>query len=141
VGERPEPQELTAQVVMKDGKLPDPASFQKAVRQVSEQFSVRGVELVVDGVYETVDGKPALRIPESRELLILAPLTRKVQWDKKRDREAAATDEEKSAFERLTVAGVTAGARLLITGPLTVEAGKPPALQVRIFTTGEPGTK
>src|SRR4051794_24275880 len=108
---------------MKDGRVPDLESFGRAVRKVSEQFSIRGVELVVEGELAQVDGKPALRLTETGETLLLVPLEHKVQWDKKQNREAAATDEEKAAFERLTKSA--AGTRVVVTGPATGEPGKP----------------
>jgi len=117
--------------VTRGGVLPDVAAFARAVRRVGDQFTLRGVEITARGELTEAGGRAMVRLTGTGELLALAPLLRKVQWDAVSRREAAASAEERGACARLLRerrAGV-----VRVTGPLAGEPGQAPVLEVREF--------
>jgi hypothetical protein len=77
----------TAEIVMRDGRLPDLQRFARAVRSVGEPFTLRGIEITIEGTLVEEAGRVTLRIPGTGQVIELAPLQHKVQWDQRRDRE------------------------------------------------------
>jgi hypothetical protein len=67
----------------------------------------------------------------------LAPLTRTVQWDMKRNRAESPTRAERKAYEKLTAQSKKQSVRVRVVGPLIQEGadGKPTRqiLEVRKF--------
>jgi hypothetical protein len=122
-------------VVPRGPQLLDPQALSRAVRGASAQFRVRGMEATVDGCLARQGRRILLRIGGSGGLLRLAPLRHKVQWDRRRNREALPTESELLAFRRLLDRRHALGRRVRVIGPVVVTAdGQPPILQVRQFS-------
>ena len=95
--------------------------------------SLRGLEVAVDGDLVEEKGALLLRIGGTGEVVELAPLVRKVEWDAKAKQAQAPTAEERGAFERLRAQARGRGP-VRVTGPLA--AGVPGGrwrLEVRQF--------
>jgi hypothetical protein len=121
--------------VPRGGRLLDPALLFRTVRAVGDPFWLRGVEGTIEGVLVDVEGRPALKIPGSGEVLPLAALEHKVQWDVPHNRVQLITESERLAYERLVTERAQRGARVCIVGPLVPgEGGRPPLLEVRSFS-------
>jgi hypothetical protein len=121
--------------VPRGGRLLDPGLLFRTVRAVGDPFWLRGVEGTVEGVLVDAGGRPALKISGSGEILPLAALEHKVQWDVPHNRVQAITDAERQAYDKLLAERAEHGARVRIVGPLVPgEDGRPPLLEVRQFT-------
>src|SRR5262249_23206149 len=119
----------------RNGRLLDVDLLFKTVRAVGDPFWLRGVEGTIEGDLVQAGGRPALKIAGSGEVLPLAPLAHKVQWDTKQNREQASTETERRAYERLTASKPPPGSRVRIVGPLERNSdGQPPVLEVRQFS-------
>jgi hypothetical protein len=95
---------------------------------------VRGVEATIDGELVSLDGKPALKIAGTGEVLRLAPLHRMVQWDTARKREQVPTEKERSAYSKLCAQRRETGRSIRVVGPLVATStGQLPVLEVRQF--------
>jgi hypothetical protein len=124
----------TAEIVTRRGRLPDTRALARAVRSAGDPFTLRGVEATIDGCLEDRGGQLALRVSGTRDLLLLAPLRHKVQWDPRLEREQPMTAEEGTAYTRLTAQSVQVGRPVRIVGPLVeTGAGVLPTLEVRQF--------
>jgi hypothetical protein len=122
----------TGEIVTRKGRLPDLRALALAVRSVGNPFTLRGVEATIDGRLEQRGGQVALRVSVTGDLLLLAPLRHKVQWDPRLKREQPATAEERAAYTRLAEQAVQEGRSVRIVGPLVESsAGELPALEVR----------
>jgi hypothetical protein len=134
VSERVCPNTWTCRLTPRDERLLNLETVSRAVRAVGDPFRVRGVEATVDGDLLRAGGRLALRISRSRDLLRLAPLGHKVQWDRRGNREQAPTDEERSAYARLVHGRRSPSRRVRVVGPLVAARdGKPIVLQIRQF--------
>jgi hypothetical protein len=135
VGERACGTTWTGELRTHGGRLPDLTAWVRAFREeVGSAFTIRGVEAIVVGRLVEDGGHVAVEVTGTGEVLRLAPLTRKVQWDPERKREQAIAPEEQEAHRRLLATWDRAGrtpANVRITGPLG--AGKRPTLEVREF--------
>jgi hypothetical protein len=137
VSNRVAPQTWTAEFVTRDGGLPDLHALARAVRAVGGPFTLRGVEATIDGTLEESCGRLALRIPDTGQLLYLAPLEHKIQWDPRRGCEQPATAEERSAYDRLVGEWRQQPGRVEVVGPLAQTTdNRPSVLEVRQFTWG-----
>jgi hypothetical protein len=144
VSDRASSANWTGQIVTHGGRFLDPGVLFRTVRAVGDPFWLRGVEATVEGVLVDVEGRPALKLPGSGgEILPLAPLEHKVQWDVRQNRVEAMTDMERGAFERLGAERPQHGTRVRIVGPLMPgDGGRPPRLEVRQFDwRPEPSTR
>jgi hypothetical protein len=128
----------TAEVVMRAGRLPDPQRFARAVGSVGAPFTLRGIEVTVEGVLVEEGGRLALRIPATGQVLELVALGHKVQWDRRHEREQPATAEERAAYERLRAEGRQQPRRIQVVGPLVAaDEQTPPVLEVRQYSWGD----
>ena len=124
VAERPDRKTATADVVPKNGELPDVSKLQKVISESGAGATLRGVEATVEGELLQNDGKWVLRIPGKE--LWLKPLTGMVQHE--RNRPKPPRDEELNAYERLLASRPK---RVRVTGPL--RSGRGLSLEVRVF--------
>jgi hypothetical protein len=138
VSERPSPETWTAELTTRGGRLPDLEKLEAAVRKVGDQFRVRGLEATVEGVLERRASGPVLVVRDQDLVLPLTPLTRKVQWETRSDREQPATDAERGAHSRLLREWRGRPRPLRVTGPIVRTAGTLPGLQVREFAWTRP---
>ena len=129
----------TGELQTEGGRLPDLKDWVRAFREeIGQAFVIRGVEATVEGRLFEEDGKLALRLERTGEVLRLVPLRRNVAWDPKRDREAPLTDDERKAHERLAESRGRAGV-VRVVGPLVQDKdGVVSALEVREFTWPAP---
>ncbi len=120
---------------MAEGRIPDLAAWRRVFREILGQaFTIRGVEASIEGRLAEWAGRLELTVEGSEEILGLASLTEKVQWDPRRRRPQKATREERGALARLSAEGKGRPGRIRITGPLReVEGGGPPLVEVREF--------
>jgi len=119
VSERASPKTWTADVQMKDGRLPELKSWARTFRDhVGEAFVLRGVEVTVDGVLAEDDGRLGLRVSGGDAVLRLAALEGKVQWDVAGKREEPASEAERDAYKNLGVTWKGKPRRVRLTGPL-----------------------
>ena len=94
----------TCRIVPRGGRLLDLGELEQAVRKVGQQFSLRGVEATVEGTLSRApDGAPLLQLGAG-DVLRLAPLRRKVQWDPEARRAEPITAAERGAYGRLVAA-------------------------------------
>ena len=132
VSDQAEAKTWTGSLTPRDGKLPDLAALERAVRETSAAFRLRGTEAEVAGTIERREGRLVLRASGTGELFALAPLTRKVQWDTAANRDQEPTETERRAFERLTLEAEIVPGEVRVTGPVSVTAAPAlPQLQVR----------
>jgi hypothetical protein len=94
------------------------------------------VEAALAGQAAREGGSLILRRGGGAEPLLLAPLTRKVQWDAAAGRDEAATTEERGAYRRLESLCAGGPAHVLVVGPLLAgDPGGRRVLEVRSFRT------
>ncbi len=126
----------TARVLTKGGRLPDLGAWKKELSDdLGRAFVLRGVEATIAGDLLERDGRVALKVSGREEVLRLAPLGEKVQWDPRRRRPERPTREERLAHERLAARRQDGTNRVRITGPLREVPGEAlPTLEVREFT-------
>jgi len=112
-------------------------ALSRCIRQVGNPFSLRGVEATVRGWLVREDGQLVLRVSGSNEVLGLAPLRRKVQWDPSSKRAYPPTRKEWDAYYGLRMEWAGQARRIQVVGPL-VEAREngPLILEVRQFIWG-----
>src|SRR6185503_21385600 len=108
----------TADLVTRGGRLLDVDLLFRTVRAVGDPFWLRGVEATIEGVLVDQGGRPALKILGTGEILSLAPLEHKVQWDVKLYRVQATTEAERQAYTRLIEQRPGHGNRVCLVGPL-----------------------
>jgi hypothetical protein len=124
----------TAEIVTRKGRLPDLRALARAIRSAGDPFTLRGVEATIDGRLERRGDQLALRVAVSGDLLLLAPLGHKVQWDPRLMREQPATAEERAAYARLGEEAVQEGRPVRVVGPLVgSDTSEVPKLEVRQF--------
>ena len=124
----------TAKLVTKRGRLPDLEGLKRGVREAGRQFWVRGVELVIDGELVERQGRPAIRINGSGEVITLSPLDRKVQWDADREAPEPLDRLDREAYARLKSRWRGETCPVRVVGPLVTTGVKtPPILEVREF--------
>lgn len=138
VSERACPQTWTGEIRTQAGCLPDLEAWSRGFREeVGQAFTIRGVEATVAGRLVEDNGRPALRLSATGEVLRLAPLRRKVQWDPDRQREQPITDAERWAYASLRARWGNAKSQAVsvrIVGPLVQGAdGRLSHLEVREF--------
>ncbi|HZN95332.1 MAG TPA: hypothetical protein VFB81_21620 [Myxococcales bacterium] len=103
-------------MVRADGRLPDVAAFERAVRGAGEQFSLRGVEVTAVGALRKDEKGLALLLDHTGELVRLAPLEHRIEWSFRGQRAPPIGAEEKGAWERLQSAAPAP--RVRVVGPL-----------------------
>jgi hypothetical protein len=134
VSDRASAETWTAELVTRQGRLPNLRALARAIRSAGDPFTLRGVEATVDGCLERRGNQLALRVTGTGDLLLLVPLMHKVQWDPRQRREQPATAEERGAYTRLAGQALLAGRSLRVVGPLREgSAGEAPRLEVREF--------
>jgi hypothetical protein len=114
----PDAQTSTATVFLDGERLPDLAGWSERLRALAhDSYKITGVELRLSGeLRERDDGALVLEGTDRRPDLALKPLRGpKVQQDVAPRRPAAASAQEREAFQRLRAA---AGGRVSVTGPL-----------------------
>lgn len=134
ISEQACPETWTCRLVTARGLLPDMDSLTRAVREVGHQFWVRGAEVTVDGVMINRGGRPAVRIDGSGEIVVLASLSRKIQWDTENNIEEAVEPVERMTYERLAARWRGDPCRVRVVGPLRVNGkDEDPVLEVREY--------
>jgi hypothetical protein len=129
---------------MRGGRLPDLRALARHISDLRVGARLRGVEATVVGHLAASGDDLLLTVAGTGEVVGLAPLRRKVQWDVPRKREEPATDEERTAFRRLLQQSRRARRSpvLRVVGPLIEgAAGKPMTLEVRQFSALAPDEK
>jgi hypothetical protein len=129
VSPQPDRKTRTGELRTKEGRLPDLDVFASAIRDIGAGASLRGVEVTVAGNLEKHAEIFMLRASKTGELLLLEPLTEKVQFSFGKP----LPDEEKKAFQELT-AQWKQKREVQLTGPVRKAAPKAEAiLQVRLY--------
>jgi hypothetical protein len=114
--QRPDTKTQTFDLHMRESWTPDPGLFARNFRAMNVGVDVRGVEAVIDGVLTREGTNLVLRVSGAEAVIELAPLTRTVRWDTKRNRPEPLARAERKAFEKL--ARESHQRRVRITGPL-----------------------
>jgi len=132
------PKTWTGEVQTKGGRLPDLKAWRRGFHEtVGNAFAIRGVEATVEGRLLDHNGQPALQVSRTGELVRLAPLERKVQWDPQHKRAQPPTREEREAYQSLVAQWTEAKGSLSavrIVGPLVEgKEGDLPTLEIREF--------
>ena len=135
ISETPDPVTWTCEMTTREGRLPSLSAITGAVRAVGNPFSVRGIEVVVDGSVEMTSRGPVLRASGTGERFALAPATRKVQWDSRTKQDQPLSGSERSAYERFTKEVLGQTVRVRVMGRV-VDAGpkQDPILEIRTFS-------
>jgi hypothetical protein len=130
---------------MRGGRLPDLRALARHISDMRVGARLRGVEATVVGHLVARGDELLLTVAGTGEVVRLASLRRKVQWDVPAKREEPATDEERTAFRRLLWQSRRARRRsplFRVVGPLIEgAAGKPMTLEVRQFSALAPDEK
>ena len=94
----------TCQIRYKGHRLPDLVALRKYLEETMRAGArLYGVEATLQGHLVTQEGVLGLELSDTKEVLHLAPLQHKIQWDMKQKREAPTSEREKSAFSLLEV--------------------------------------
>lgn len=124
----------TCQIVTQNGRLPDLSALSRCVHAVGDPFVVRGVEATIDGELVQGNGRLAFRVSGGGEVLILAPLSRKVQLNVTEKVDLRPTRKEKEAYERLASLWSGEPRAVRVIGPLVnAKSQDLPVLEVREF--------
>ena len=143
ISKGPDTQTGTCEVLMRQDWLPDPDFFAENFTNVHIGVDVRGVEVMVEGSLETAGTNLVLRVGGQDTVMELAPLRRKVQWDRERKQPEMISRAEREAFRTLSGNSAGKGKAVRVTGPLSKESpaaanGCKLVLQVRQFEILEP---
>jgi hypothetical protein len=109
--------------------LPDVAAIESRVKGVADIFWLRGVEVVAVGRVLNERGVLRLKLEQTAESVLLAPLVRKIQWSFREQQAHPLRETERTAHERLKAALSRHSARVRIVGPLVGRT-----IEVREFT-------
>ena len=122
----------TAVVRSQGGRLVNLDALSQHLATLRMGARLRSVEAVVAGSLERRGSELVLRVSETDETLRLRPLTKKTQWNRKENREFAATERELRAHELLR-AGWSGGRQdARIIGPLrAIDSASEMELEVR----------
>lgn len=136
----PDEKSSTCEVQMKSGWLPNPDMFAQNFSNMRIGVDVLGVEATAEGMLELQGTNAVLRLQGVDEVLHLAELTQKVQWDRKRNAPQKPSRAEMRAFRKLMGAHETTKlGKVRVTGPLLTKKPLNPdddsttILQVRQF--------
>ena len=143
ISKGPDTQTGTCEVLMREDWLPDPDFFAQNFTNVHIGVDVRGVEVMAEGSLEMAGTNLVLRVGGQDTFMELAPLSRKVQWDRERKQPEVISSTEREAFRTLSVNSAGKGKTVRVTGPLLKERraaanGCKLVLQVRQFEVLEP---
>jgi hypothetical protein len=146
INQKPDTRTDTCEVRMREGWPLDPDIFWQNFTNMHIGVDVRGVEMVVEGTLESIGTNLVLRVGGTEQVLSLAPLTSKVQWDARNKRPAPPSRAERKAFDKLTGDRRRHSGRVQLTGPVTKHPveGVPDAsvlvLEVRRFEFLKPSS-
>jgi len=136
VAKSPDTYNCTAQVLLKNDGLPDPAAWSGQFKSAAgEVYGFRGVEVTVEGTLEGEDENLALRVPGVQQPIRLSPLRDKLQWNFKKAAARQPEPDERDALAQLALKKKDAKGGLYkveVTGPLK-NAGEGYVLEVREF--------
>jgi hypothetical protein len=130
----PDTADSTAQVFLTHDGLPDLNTWtDQFYGTVNGTYHLRGFEVTVRGALGVRDGRLLLRETDTRPEVQLWPLSiDKVQWDRAAAAPQRPEQREIRAYDDLAAAGLTDGADVTVTGPLTqTDSGH--RLHVRVF--------
>jgi hypothetical protein len=136
----------TAKVLMKGGRLPDLAEWQRRFPEVvGKAHLLRGVEVTIEGVaYQPTAGELVLRAPGLAQPVALDPLrssSQKLQWNFKSHSAVALLpverDQHRQLLELVRAASPGAEVKVRATGLLNYENGKP-RVELREFSPAKP---
>ena len=131
-----DPKTWTAEIKTKNGILLSRQALIKHLDAMRVGVRLYGMEAVVEGIIIERKGILCLANSHSKDVLPLAELTRKVQWDVAANKADKLTDEEKTAFARLKTQKRDSKSLIRITGAITQKDEKSPMiLEVRSFQT------
>jgi hypothetical protein len=131
-----DPKTWTAEIKTKNGLLLSRAAVSKHLDAMRVGAQLYGMEATIEGRLVERKGALCLAVSGSKDVLQLASLTRKVQWDVAANKEYPLDDDEKTAFERLKKLPFNSKTLLRITGMLTAPTKNSlPTLEVRSFQT------
>jgi CelD/BcsL family acetyltransferase involved in cellulose biosynthesis len=119
---------------MQDQRLPSVKAIAARLQAAGNQFSLRGVEATVHGTVELEGERLVVRVSRTGEVLSLAPLQRKVQWNARRKCDLPLTQAERTAHERLVQQWRGRPRPARIVGPLIQAGDEAPVLEVRTFS-------
>jgi hypothetical protein len=135
VSERADPKAWTCEVRTRDGRLPDVAALAQGILDMGLGARLRGVEATLDGTAVERDGTLWVESAGTGEVVRLAPLRRKVQWDVARKRLQRPTRAERLAYDRLRRELRAESRPIRVIGTLVPSAdGGPVTLEVREFS-------
>ncbi len=124
---------MTASLTTTKEGLPNPLAIEKSLKRTGQQFSLRGIEVVAEGVITRSGERWQLLVPGEKPLGLLQ-LTEKVQWDAKNKKSAEIAASEASAYTRLGEEAVARRERLRIVGPLRRDDAGEVMLEVRDYS-------
>jgi hypothetical protein len=130
VSAQPDRKTGTGEIRTKDGRVPDVDALAKAIRELGAGASLRGAEVIVDGILDKRGDQFVLRVAGTDQVLALEPATQRVEL------RTSVSDADTKAFAELIKASGSKPIAVRITGPLLKRsrAGQPAqAVQVRQF--------
>jgi hypothetical protein len=117
-----------------DGRLPDLNALARGIAALRLGATLRGVEVTASGWVVEDEDQLLLVLSHTGEVVRLAPLRAKVQWDREQQQAQPATEAERAAYERLRAARRRQFFPVRIVGPLSRPAEEDrPRLEVREF--------
>jgi len=131
VSERADPETWTCLIETVGGRLPDLSALSRVIQEVGRPYSVRGVEARVRGRLSQTGGKLILRLSDTQDVLRVAPLRQKVQWNPRTKVSFPPTPDESEAYNNLIARWNHRHDEIEIIGPLAKYHGQPLEIEVR----------
>ncbi len=138
VAELPDSVNSFARIQTANGRVPDFAALNAYVAGIGIGAEIRGAEIALDGHIVQQNGQLALKLAGVSQNLPLAPMTHKIQWDLRQQRDAEPTTQEREAYERLAALSTRPNTPVRITGPVVQTADGWTLLEVRVFEVNPP---
>lgn len=134
ISDRPDIRTQTCTVRTRQGRFLDLAALKRTVEGLGIGARLRGVEGEVEGELTWSEGRPALRLTGSADVVRLETYRHPVQWDFREKRARRIREKERKAFRSL-LRGLGAVPRaVVIVGPLRQdERRKELVMEVRSF--------
>lgn len=129
-----DPQAWTAEIKSENGRLLSRITLANHLDAMRVGAKLYCMEATIEGRIIERKGILSLAISRAKEVLPLAELTYRVDWDAIKNKEIKPTDDEKSAFARLKKEKWDSKSLVRITGNLIQKDDKSlPILEVRRF--------
>lgn len=134
ISDRPDIRTQTCTVRTRQGRFLDLAALKRTVEGLGIGARLRGVEGEVEGELTWLEGRPALHLAGSDEVVPLETFRHPVQWDFREKRARRIREKERKALRTLLRSSGPVPRTVVIVGPLRQdERRRELVLEVRSF--------